>query len=110
MSPIILDRARGLDGQRGRSAAGARIFEPKRAVVGTAIAWGAQVDADAADRALDSLCAEEGPHLRLRHRHKSDRTLILILARAGARVIGHREYAAGDDEVVGATGAKAAEI
>src|SRR5437016_3740341 len=100
----------GSDLNRGRGAGDRRMLKPERAIVGLAITGGAEIEADALDDALDVLGAEEGPHLGLGHVDEADRRLVLVGAGASARVFGSREDAAGDDEVVGAARAEAAEV
>src|SRR5262249_12406890 len=90
--------------------AGPWMFEPERAVISFAVAGCAEVDAYPAHGASHIFIAEVGPHLVVWHRNQGQRRLVLVAASAGARVIRSGQNAAGDDQVVGAAGAEAAEV
>ena len=101
---------RNRDRDRRRRTADTGIFQPERAVIGFAIARRAQVDSDSSHRLLRRLRTERRPRFDLRHVNQGQRRLVLIAAHTGPRVIGRGEHSAGHDQVVGATGTKAAEV
>src|SRR5690242_10048492 len=92
-------------------AAGAGVLEPEGAIVGEAVAGCAEVNSDAADVGFaGGGVAHEGPHLDLCIGNQGEGSLDLVAARTRAGVIRGAENAAGDDQVIGATGAEAAKI
>jgi len=61
-----------------------------------------ELGAKAADGALHFQRTKRRPHLRLGHVDQRQGSLVLVAARAGARVIGSDQHAAGHHQVIGA--------